>query len=115
MTETVTIAGKNIGITFSVQGLHVSSTFYLMYVVFENFGRFPFYLPLGFVQQSRACFIKENIQHIQKIKFIYFFLCLWVFFALLDPDPDPGTPLNPDLIRIRMRILSTALLNHEID
>jgi hypothetical protein len=26
------------------------------------------------------------------------FLCLWVIFALLDPDPDPGTPLNPDPI-----------------
>jgi hypothetical protein len=33
VTETVAIAGKNIGITFSVQGLHVSSTFYIMYVV----------------------------------------------------------------------------------
>jgi hypothetical protein len=37
------------------------------------------------------------------MKFIYFFLCLWVIFALLDPDPDsdgpdtdPGTPLNLD-------------------
>jgi hypothetical protein len=27
---------------------------------------------------------------------------LWVIFALLDPDPDtdPGTPLNPDPVRI---------------
>jgi len=24
------------------------------------------------------------------------FLCLWDIFALLDPDTDPGTPLNPD-------------------
>ncbi len=26
------------------------------------------------------------------------FLCFWVIFAFLDPDPDtdPGTPLNPD-------------------
>jgi hypothetical protein len=61
VTETVAIAGKNIGITFSVKGVHVSSAFSIMYVVFENFGRFLFYLPLGFVQQSRACFIKENI------------------------------------------------------
>ncbi len=36
-----------------------------------------------------------------KMKFIYFFLCLWVIFALLDPDTDPGTALNPDTIWIR--------------
>ncbi len=30
-------------------------------------------------------------------KFINFFLCLWVIFALLYPDMDAGTPLNPDL------------------
>jgi hypothetical protein len=28
------------------------------------------------------------------------FLFFWVIVALLDPDPDPGTPLNPDPIRI---------------
>jgi hypothetical protein len=39
---------------------------------------------------------KENIQH--------FFLFLWprVIFALLDADPDPGTSLNPDPIRIHI-------------
>jgi hypothetical protein len=33
-----------------------------------------------------------------KNKISNFFLCLWVIFALVDPDPDtdPGTPLNPD-------------------
>jgi hypothetical protein len=30
-------------------------------------------------------------------------LLLWVIFALLDPDPDPLTRLNPDPIRIRIR------------
>jgi hypothetical protein len=32
------------------------------------------------------------------MKFINFFLFLWVIFALLEPDSDtdPGTPLNPD-------------------
>jgi hypothetical protein len=30
------------------------------------------------------------------MKFILFFLSLWAIFALLDPDSDPGTPLNPD-------------------
>ncbi len=33
-----------------------------------------------------------------KMKIFNFFLCLWVIFALLDPDPDtdPGTPFYPD-------------------
>ncbi len=26
----------------------------------------------------------------------FFLQFLWVIFALLDPDPDPGTPFNPD-------------------
>ncbi len=30
------------------------------------------------------------------------FLFFWVIFALLDPDPDLGTPLNPDPIPIRI-------------
>ena len=36
------------------------------------------------------------------MKFINCFLFLCAIFALLDPDPetDPGTPLNPDPIRI---------------
>jgi hypothetical protein len=35
------------------------------------------------------------------MKFINFFLCLWAIFALLDLDADPGTPYNPDPIRIQ--------------
>jgi hypothetical protein len=31
---------------------------------------------------------KENIQHFKNMKFINFFLLMWVIFALLDPDPD---------------------------
>jgi hypothetical protein len=31
---------------------------------------------------------------LQNIKFINFFLCLCVIFALLDPDTDPGIPLK---------------------
>ncbi len=38
----------------------------------------------------------------KKMKFVNFFLCLLAIFALLDPDTDPGTPLNPDSIRIRI-------------
>ncbi len=40
------------------------------------------------------------------MKFLKFFLLLWVIFALLDPDPntdpDPLTRLNPDPVRIRI-------------
>ncbi len=37
--------------------------------------------------------LNREHQALQKMKFIKFFLCLWVIFALLDPDPDtdPGT------------------------
>jgi hypothetical protein len=35
------------------------------------------------------------------MKFISRFLYLWAIFALLDKDTDPGTPMNPDPIRIR--------------
>jgi hypothetical protein len=30
------------------------------------------------------------------MKFVYFFLFLWVIFALLDPDPDPATQIYAD-------------------
>ncbi len=43
---------------------------------------------------------KEAIQHFKTWTFKKFLL-LWVFFALLDPDP--LTRLNPDPIRIRIR------------
>ncbi len=37
---------------------------------------------------------KENIQHVKKWNLLTFFLCLSIIFALLDPDPNTGTPLN---------------------
>jgi hypothetical protein len=37
------------------------------------------------------------------MKFPNFFRLLWVIFALLDPDPDRLTRLNPDPIQIRIR------------
>ncbi len=51
--------------------------------------------------------VKENIQHFKKWNFLTF-LCFWAWIRIANPDPDtdPGTPLNPDPIRIR--ILSTA-------
>ncbi len=44
--------------------------------------------------------IQAFSKHKRKIKFINFFLCLRVIFALLDPYPDTGSPLNLDPIRI---------------
>jgi hypothetical protein len=45
---------------------------------------------------------------LQRKKFTNFSLFLWDIFALLDPDP--GTPLNPDPIRIRIH--NTFLLQY---
>ncbi len=36
--------------------------------------------------QEKPSAIKENIQHFETWNFLTFFYCLWVFFALLDPD-----------------------------
>jgi hypothetical protein len=30
------------------------------------------------------------------MKILYFFIFLWVIYALLDPDPDPATQINAD-------------------
>jgi hypothetical protein len=48
--------------------------------------------------------LKRKHPALQKIKFINFFLCLWLIFALMNPDPDtdPWTPLNPDPIRTQI-------------
>jgi hypothetical protein len=54
--------------------------------------------------QEKSSALKREHGAFQKIKFINFFLCLWIIFALLDPDTDtdPGTPMNPDPVRIRI-------------
>ncbi len=44
--------------------------------------------------QEKPSALKREHPTLQKMKFINFFLCLWVIFALLDPDP----------IQIRIRI-----------
>ncbi len=48
------------------------------------------------------------------MKFLKFFLLLWVIFAFLDPDPDPLTRLNPDPIGIRNRICNPVLNNMQV-
>jgi hypothetical protein len=52
--------------------------------------------------------LKKEHPALPKMKFINCFILFWAIFGLLDPDPesetDPGTPLNPDQICIRIRI-----------
>ncbi len=68
--------------------------------VFSTTGDFFsfFYQKLQFtyVQATAEAFkpSKKNIQHFKKWNLLTFFLCLRVIFALLDPDPDPGTPFG---------------------
>jgi hypothetical protein len=52
--------------------------------------------------QEKTLALKREHPALQKKEFFKLFQCLWIIFALLDPDPDPGTPLNQDLIRIRI-------------
>jgi hypothetical protein len=72
-----------------------------------------------FKLQEKLSALKTEHAEIKKIKFINYFQFLWVIFALLNPDPDTdsGTPLNPEPIRIRIRIHNTAggpvLLSHQ--
>ncbi len=46
--------------------------------------------------QEKPSVLKRDHPAFKKMKFINFFLCLWVIFALLDPDTYLGTPLDPD-------------------
>ncbi len=40
---------------------------------------------------EEASALKRKHPALQNIKFLNFFLLLWVIFALLDPDPDPDS------------------------
>jgi hypothetical protein len=46
--------------------------------------------------QEKPLALKREHPEIQNMKFLYFFLLLWVIFALLDPNPDPATQMNAD-------------------
>ncbi len=52
---------------------------------------------------------KENIQHFKKGKFINFFLCLWVIFALLDPDCESGYASREPIAYGSITLLQTTL------
>ncbi len=62
------------------------------------------YLSLGLHKRRpsyrRSLQLSKEKEHpaLQNMKFLNFFLLLWVIFALLDTDPDPNplTGLNPD-------------------
>ncbi len=60
--------------------------------------------------QEKPSGLKREHPELQNMKFVNFFLCLWVISALLKPDPDtdPGipVPLNPDTDPVRIH--STA-------
>jgi hypothetical protein len=54
-------------------------------------------------------------EYIQYLKFINLFSFFWgVIFALLDPNTDPGTQLNPDPIRIRIHNTGTYKFTHTV-
>jgi hypothetical protein len=38
--------------------------------------------------QEKLSALKREHPELQNIKFLYFFLFLWIIFALLDPDPE---------------------------
>jgi hypothetical protein len=42
--------------------------------------------------QEKTSALKREHPALQKMKFIKFFQCLWVIFALLNQDTDQGTP-----------------------
>jgi hypothetical protein len=39
--------------------------------------------------QEKPSALKKEHPALPNMKILYFFLFLWVIFALLDPDPDP--------------------------
>jgi hypothetical protein len=60
--------------------------------------------PLDFikdVQDTGEAFSPQRTSSTSKNELTFLYIFLWVYFALLDPDPDSGTPLNPEPIRIR--------------
>ncbi len=55
--------------------------------------------------QEKPSALKREHPALKKIKFIRFFLCLWVIFALLDPDPYPDCKSwSVSWLRIRIPI-----------
>jgi hypothetical protein len=55
--------------------------------------RLQFAYPFLSKLQENHLALKREHPALQKMKLISFFLFMWV---IANPDPDPGTPLNPD-------------------
>ncbi len=66
--------------------------------------------------QEKPSAPKREHPAIQKMKFINFFLFLWVIYAILEPNqvPDLGTSLYPNPTRIRIRIHNTGIKHGHI-
>ncbi len=72
-------------------GKYTSELFYLL--LMKNCNFLVPRLPTSKLLEKPSALKREH-PALQKMKFINFFLFLWVIFALLGPDP--GSPLNPD-------------------
>jgi hypothetical protein len=46
--------------------------------------------------QEKPSAFKSEHPSLQNMEILYFFLYLWVIFALLDPDPDPASQIYAD-------------------
>jgi hypothetical protein len=44
--------------------------------------------------QEKPSTLKREHSALQNMKILDFFLFLWVFFAILDPDPGPASQIN---------------------
>jgi hypothetical protein len=61
------------------------------------------------LQEKPSALIREH-PALQNMKFLNFFLFLWVIFALLDPDPDYESGSNPDQETLLARLVIFHLL-----
>jgi hypothetical protein len=57
------------------------------------------------LQQKPSLLTREHLA-LQNMKFLDFFLFLWVFFALLGPDPYPADQNQCGFMRTRIRTLN---------
>ncbi len=67
---------------------------------FDFWSKIAIYLSLGLHKklQEKPSALKREHPALQNMKILYFFLFLWVIFALLDPDPqfECGSGSGPD-------------------
>ncbi len=61
----------------------------IFYIFFDQKLQFT-YPKVSLKLQEKPSTSKDNIRHFKAWKFFYFFLFVWVIFALPDTDSDPG-------------------------